>query len=179
MIEQGREVGLTQRPWISPKLSVMGPLTCDDEDAMISIRIVLENVGNTPAIGIWSEAIMFIAGKSDLDIHAERLRRCEELADRPPEWGDIIFPGKNIVRNAVVSASTTEIETKFTPEIVICVAYRSTLDGEARHFTGVSYSLFKINPEQPVLDVPLLVGENLTADQVRIEMNQFSPVIAQ
>lgn len=179
-----KQLGLTQRPWIHPAVSLISPLNCNDSGASITLKIVLENVGNTPAIGIWVDPVMYIPKISKPHAIDERKRLCEEILNRKPDWGHIIFPGKNVIQHITVNANASDIESCligerfYSVEIILCVAYRSTLEEAARYYTGVIYNLNRVESEHPNMCLALRVGEGVPFERLHLEMSPIAAIIA-
>jgi hypothetical protein len=93
--QAARHLSLTQRPWISMSVSIVGPLVSDDQGVHITVRIQLANVGSSPAIGVMIHPVFYLVHVDRPHPKAERDRLCGEIAARPPikgGFGPILFP---------------------------------------------------------------------------------------
>jgi len=162
-----------ERPWVYPTITIFGPLTTDANGPRLSVRIQLDNLGNTPAVGMVFEPRMYVMHISKPHLTDERKRMLEELANRAPVLASIAFPKIPVFFNFSISLAAEDVETHQIAEgagyvvgIVLCVVYRHTLDETARYYTGRIYrlgkplekggALFKIGEDVPVQDLLLI-----------------------
>ena len=179
-----RHLGLTERPWISPIVNPVGSLTVTEHGIHLKIRVEVNNVGKSPAVGIWiSPSFYFPKGRPDLADHVKRI--CEQTKS-PTSWGRIVFPSKTqpYIENWVISGTPEEVERAvavddmYTAMVIVAVGYRSTVDEEARHYTTVLYDLAWIDPTLPIpLRSMLRRGVDYPMEQLSLVVSPlFGPV---
>jgi hypothetical protein len=169
--QAARQLGLTERPWISPSVSIVSPLTADENGIHLTLRVQLTNVGNSPAVGIWITPTLFLSSMSDLGIVGERKRICDQALNVPvDDLGQILFPSATpaFAQDWVVHATAEHVKKSsvggvkrgivvdniyangmYSSQIILCISYRSTLDPTARHYTAPIYNLSMIDPANP------------------------------
>lgn len=180
--QSARHLGLTERPWISPSVQLVSPLTADADGIHITLRTEFSNVGKSPAYGVWGMPKLYLPHLSKSNVLDERKRICKEAVANPiGPLGDMIFPNTappppvdwtmKVSAEEIVQACTiggTNIGF-YSVDIILCVSYRSTIDEAARHYTGVIYHLSRIDPRTPGWIVALPAGESVPLEQLRLQ----------
>lgn len=101
-----RAAAEVDRAWLSIDITPISGLRFDEETVSIEARVIIENVGEGPAIGIESTGdLTFNIGELDRTI-----RQNAGLKVLSGRFGDIMFPGKNDVWEGRVSASRKAFE---------------------------------------------------------------------
>lgn len=176
--QAAQHLSLTERPWVSPNVRIASPLTVDEDGVHITLRIEFNNVGKSPAVGVWATPVLYFGH----DFIEERKRRCNDAVAHPiNEFGEILFPNAvpPHVMNATLHAGPEDVRNastlagsyigSYTAYIILCVAYRSTLDETARHCTGVIYHLSRIEPKTPDSIFTIPVGESVPIERLRLQ----------
>jgi hypothetical protein len=188
--QTARQLGLTERPWISFSVKLIGPVTFDNENGMrVSISIELTNFGKSPAIGIWIYPHFFLPYQAARNVIDERKRIYRESIYPPTDgWGKILFPGTNppLIEEINIGTSAAEVErgmfgnaveSAVAVQIIVCVGYRSTLDEAARHYTAVIYELETFDPNIPHMSISLPAKRNIPLNRLRLRISGlFGPL---
>jgi hypothetical protein len=183
------QLGLTERPWVSPSVMLVSPLTADENGIRITLRVQLTNVGNSPAMGIWITPVLFLLSVSKPGVAEERKRTCEQVANRPPDLGQVLFPNATppFIQDWTISATAEDVRNAsvgvaegaeggedpyakgmYMAQIILCVSYRSTLDPAARHYTAPIYDLSLINPANPQMMLALPGQTSVPLERLRL-----------
>lgn len=140
------------RPWISVKMELAGPLVFDSKEASIKVRLSIKNVGKSPAEGVrrfWK----FLPDEDAARRELERLST--EQRDLPPmssdSPGDIMFPDAEASFRPTLRISKHDLdiarhgESTITPAFIGCVTYYTGEAGEPLQavFFG---ALVQVNP---------------------------------
>jgi hypothetical protein len=185
--QAAKHLELTERPWVSPRAYIISPLTADENGIHITFRIELANVGNSPAIGIWIEPSLYLQHVSKPSVVDERKRICEQVIARSPKWGQILFPkGDPHIQDFTINATTEDIAKSklglgkmpdvLAAAVILCVAYRSTIDDKAKHYTATIYDLTRFNPQNPNLMFGFMAGESIPQHELRMSGSIFGPI---
>jgi hypothetical protein len=185
--QAAKHVELTERPWISPRAYIASSLTADDNGMHITINVAISNVGNSPAVGIHIEPVLYLQHISKPSVVDERKRICEQVTARSPAWGQIIFPGGDPYVQGITIGVTPEDIAKsklgvgnmpdvLAANIILCVSYRSTIDDTAKHYTAVIYDLCKFDAQRPNHMLAFMAGENVLQAQLRLWDSVFGPI---
>jgi hypothetical protein len=187
-----RTLAIGQRPWVYPELVTDGRgLVFKDGFMVLGAKLILRNVGNSPAINVNFYTRSSVAsGLTDLfpegfqvlglqlfapsqAASAALLRTfCEQNSQKVKELGDAIFPDRESVRSFLVRVPEKEIAEKEMPGIaiwgprpivIVCLTYRSAADREI-HRTGYVFGITKKDGSS------ISVGGTTAADQI-----EFTP----
>jgi hypothetical protein len=159
MAGQLADMDAEQRAWIKVDTDITGDLILSP-NPKISLKIILKNVGKSPAVDTWVYAALFpfIHGT---DLINESRRRCVEMREdivkrqnpEPPEpVGYVIFPdtAATIVSTPTISdqdfkqwRSAQSWPTLFL-NLVICADYRLS-ESSAVHYTDLLYAVGTID----------------------------------
>jgi hypothetical protein len=178
---------LTQRPWVYPDATLASGLTVNPNGSInCRVDIHVSNYGNSPAVGISMHPAFHVTYKADRDVIEERMRLCKQTS-LLAGWGSMLFPGgiHSYSENWGFSADAKDIErgtvdgTFYPISVIVCVAYRSTIDPNARHYTGRIYDLRQINPSDPRgAPVAIRYGESISLERLRLTPSMvFGPII--
>jgi hypothetical protein len=156
----------SQRPWISVDPIIVGPLSFNENGAIIKLRFKVQNSGHSPALYVWPHArpiLMRIGERPDL-ISAQRtlLKEIRERPRHPEERGFTIFPGVigevpvdiNIIKGDIGAIGETDGRIILLPAIVGFVDCQFTFS-EERRYTGFIYMLSRADPAHP--DLPFAI----------------------
>jgi hypothetical protein len=159
--------------------------------------IELSNLGNSPALGVWNSPSLCLARVGKPHVLEERKRICEQCDGHPagpPDLGHVIFPGTlpsmqswtisataEDLRSCLIGAGeTTEgpyVNGMYGVNIILCVAYRSTIDQTARHYTAYIYDLSWAEPGHPLIGARALpYQETVPIDQLRVMNSLWAPI---
>jgi len=181
----------SQRPWVSIKTALASPLTYDDQGARITLQVTLENVGQMPAIGVWTRELIF-AMNGARDPTKERNALCTDITRTSAEVGQVIFPGSPVIQHYTLILSTSEIEDAcrkifrdsaadakmFIPVIIIAVAYRTAIRKDTCYYTAVTYTLQRRVPDRPGI-FTLNIGEMVPLDMLQMFMFPIGGIVAE
>lgn len=166
----------TQRPWMWPEtLAVASDLVFkEDRSATISIRYIIKNMGNTPALNVWPELKLFpffwgkvegeppnftnivpqtMVSKDLRDWCRGNAERDEQAAKADWVHGEPVFPGKTLssgINGLTMQAGSAENRTQMSggevvPILYFCVTYRFPAD-EKSHYTGQAFMVMRADP---------------------------------
>jgi hypothetical protein len=151
-----KQLELLERPWMSADVSIAGPLVFDKSGAHLSLDVILNNTGHSPAIRTFTN-VEFFAVLSPPGLFKERERFCNEigfsssLPSNAP-LGDTYLPGEKTPRRWNISISSAEIEKatsdfdgSIVPEIILCIAYHSNF-ASVQYHTGYIFNLRGYDP---------------------------------
>jgi hypothetical protein len=179
-----KHLTLIERPWISPVAKVAGPLTDDGDRIGISLSVELSNIGKSPSVGMHIKPVVYAQSRAR-DNNVERKRVCAETLDQAaaaPDSGEIIFPNTSApAQRWNIGVPKSEIEElsggkSYVLVIILCVAYRSTLDDSARHYTCVTYHLMGFDPQHPVGGRGLWIGDSVPVERLRLHGDVLGPI---
>jgi hypothetical protein len=158
----------TQRPWVTFNVELAGTLAFDGSGASISLKIVTENIGPTPAIAILAHPVIFCQEKQPfkaLDVIKRR------SADFNPvgRLGHTLSKGEQFseVKTAGMGLEEYEGLSVISPYILVTVKYRLTFGDEAR-MTAKLFSLVRTDPLYQAQSVAMQPGNSLPADRLNL-----------
>jgi hypothetical protein len=182
-----RQLEVTQRPWVTAKLSVGGNGLSFTKDgkAVLDGVVVLKNIGHSPAVEI--STVYAVVALNAVDIFGEptdaiRIQRliCDEVRRNPKVVDDtprvnILFPGDETTPSQVESTSYSfdvdALKLSFgsyvSPVVVGCVDYRFTFATE-HHQTGFIYRLYGGDPADLYEHKMIKVGESLPPEKLQL-----------
>src|SRR5262245_32647465 len=128
----------------------------EDKGARLTVHLQVKNVGNSPALDVAIEAHQFISSPEHGDYHAEVARFCAEVRRRQiarigsGQRGEVLFPGESLSASHGLLFARSDVEAAakfmkinfFSPNVIICVDYRSSITDQS-HTTGLAYFLLK------------------------------------
>jgi len=126
-------------------------LIISENGVSLTIEIVLENTGNSPAFRVWPEAAMLIHEEVDGQIirQAEIEKKALATSGRAIR-GYTIFPGQKVEIRRLLTVSAEDYE-KIAPRarengilfyVVGCIPYRAAFSGRFNK-TGFSYGVIR------------------------------------
>jgi len=145
------------RPWISIEVSIDSDLTWSGDEARITLRFDLKNIGKFPAdvnVPITS-AIHLMFGPTDpVEAHQE-LCQTRKFPYKGL-FGFSLFPNDTAVERNIDLIRPEEVSffkqreggKQFTPAVIGCVKYAFALD-DREHATPFFFHLARIDPQQP------------------------------
>jgi hypothetical protein len=183
-----KQLEVTQRPWITAKLSVGrdGLSFTKDQKWSLDGVVVLKNVGHSPAVAI--STMYAVVALSAVDIFDEptgaiRVQRliCDEVRRDPTVVADVprvntLFPGdettplqvESVTRYSFdVDALKLSMGSYVSLVVVGCVDYRFTFAPE-HHQTGFIYRLYGGDPAELYEHRMIKVGENLPPEKLQL-----------
>jgi hypothetical protein len=185
----------SERPWIYPQVALVDDLKYGEQGAQITLDITLNNVGNTPGVGIWIEPQLYVLSPAKPHPIEARNRLCNEITQRKPDLGYVVFPGVPFGQRYIINAVDTEIkscnQTIFAqgpPDgppcdfyciaVIVAVAYRTALDDSARYYTGVIYDLQRVDRTKPIPEFGLRIGQNVPLGHLQFTMSPVGGMVA-
>jgi hypothetical protein len=125
---------LSQRPWVSVKVEIAGPLTWDANGAHLLLKYTFKNVGHSPALGFFSLAQMVVEPKLGIPPIKERQELCQYVRSQNIPLRDVLFPDEVRETLVKVNASRTDIGkaksywagARFAASVIDCTAYHSS-----------------------------------------------------
>jgi hypothetical protein len=128
------ELELAQRPWIDFDFRIIGGLHQEADGITLKVNFSLKNIGHSPALDVFPEAIGFVAYKGHMDENATQEDLCKRMAaakgfdhlipqifpDRPP-----------IVQPVIVTFNQSDVDAAkpggfFQPVVLGCIDYHSS-----------------------------------------------------
>ncbi len=145
-----KQLELSERPWVSADVSLAGPLIYkivagpriyEFSGAQISLRIVLKNTGNSPAVAVSVQLAAYPNYRDDALEQQHQL--CDPLRRYAFNSGPTIFPGQTMKEVYSLTLSLKDIEKAtrgsnapfIDPMIIGCVDYGFEFKPE-HHQTG-------------------------------------------
>jgi hypothetical protein len=177
------QIELAERPWISVKVSVCGPLTVRTEGVYVPVLIELNNSGHTPAIGVGIDPQVHVLNVGKPHPFEALKKQCEGSLAREGTGGEIIFPGATFAQATTMQVPNEQIAegaikgNVYVMALTVCVSYRATFKAAARYYTGVNYDLWRNNPMGPGR-FAFTVGEGLTQENLRATLSMSIGTIA-
>jgi hypothetical protein len=160
-----RALTLSDRPWVDFRIEITGALKFDAiEGCLIKIRLILENIGRSPAIGMG----YFVELCTSIPQAVERHRKMVDSARwmiKETSFGNTRFPGQPLEIETVLRATLAQIEagTKenesglVEPYIVACVYYGLPTGGRFR-YTSINKAIWTTDEAEgfaPVGEYPV------------------------
>lgn len=157
----------TQRPWVSVHMAIASGLQFSANEARITIRFNVKNVGNSPAIAIGIHPLIYLQTLKR-DMMEEQKKVCGKLETTidisKPFLRYMLFPNENFIQNFSLSISRADIDRSqaefaetykdmppsnfISPVLVGCVSYRFAFDGSI-HKTGFIADILRLDPQHP------------------------------
>jgi hypothetical protein len=186
---------LSQRPWVSVKVEVAGPLTWDQSGGHLSLRYTFSNVGHSPALGFFSLPQMVVEPSVGMSPVKERQDLCRYVMGPNISMKDILFPGElresivkvNVSRGDVEKGDPSGKRTTFTAAIIDCTSYHSSFSKETYAVTnsrliGTTLPAGQSNPMQSSYTfsgtVGLPIGIDVPADHLWLLPDMLLPTEA-
>jgi hypothetical protein len=115
-----------QRPWIKVEAQISSPLDFTTNFGTMRLRIILTNVGKSPAFNIQPAVWGFLVSAVHINPNKEQTHRCERLKQEPLDnaaKGFVLFPGDRIPWDQMggeftsgIGFSPQDIQRSLTPE---------------------------------------------------------------
>lgn len=188
--QAARQLSLTERPWISVNLKLIGPLDADETEMRLPLLVEATNVGKSPALGVTIELAAYVLNPTRPSMVIEQRRIADQakaVSAANPVFGDMLFPGSPPLLQVInIPITVAEID-KYTVGggelyyfiVILGVAYRSTIDEAAKHCTCVVYDVNRIDLQYPGSRFGFRKGEGLSPASVQISPNPFMAPIAE
>ncbi len=188
-----------QRPWLSVHMEIVSDFKISkvaNQQDTITIRFIVKNVGNSPALGIDIQPRIYILGPW-VNILSEERQICD-LGSGPkilkkPLLGYALFPNDHFIQDISLGISHKDIEqfrmkiTEFTRSInspppnknyiylalVGCVRYRFGFDGSL-HKTGFIEEINRVNPRYPNETFGInITGSDIPSNMLILKQSAF------
>ena len=189
LVMMQKQLELTDRPWIKVTLETTGPLYFFDNNTKFNVnfRITMKNVGRTVATKVrWADET-FLLHNDPFDEPSERqkliLNRLSSTKPHSFEEGESIFPDEESVYSSSISTAVTVEADDFAtrqgrpisnivPWVVGCVEYQYA-SSTGRHYTCFSYTVRRLDPTIGVDKGVIHVGEDVPAQNVRLDSENW------
>jgi len=143
-----------QRPWISPSISLSGPLVfTGDHDAVIYFIMVIRNIGRAPALNVSNRIEVHVVEEHNIFDSIEGQKQICGLArakaDMKDFRGQTLFPDdeKRLPSSATIShtdfAKAWPDTNNVFFRIIGCIDYTFAADRKSHGQTGFSYDLMR------------------------------------
>lgn len=134
-----RTMVLNDRPWVKLTVDIAGPFSFLEDECRIDIKIVLENIGRSPAMKTGFHIVF-----GPIDSMAEKHHQLVDYAASVFDmisYGRTLFPGEKrefertywISRGTIEEAIKNDEGHRFRPTIVACTYYGLPTGGRFRH----------------------------------------------
>lgn len=153
----------THRPWISVHPKIGSELKFNDKGGEITIEFNIKNVGDSPAIGVWLKAKIFLQ-TPQRNMLREKTKICNVIKEKPSIIGYTLFPNEMFVHNRIFLISKDKIKQSYRdfaktakdappvnsilPVIVGCVKYKFPID-QSIHRTDFIVNIHRRDPNKP------------------------------
>lgn len=178
------QIELAERPWVSAKVYINGPLTVRPEGVYVHVLIEMKNYGHTPAIGVYIDPLVHVLKVSKPHPFQALKKQCEESLTRENTGGEIIFPGSIFTESYSIQVPNEQIvdgyvggNPIYSMALTVCVSYRTTFKAAARYYTGINYDLWKHNPDAPGRFV-FRDGEEVPKENFRAALSSLIGTVA-
>lgn len=172
-----RHLVLIERPWLDPHIQLNGPLEIEGDGGIrLPIVIDITNLGKSPATAITISPQIWMKSRHENIIDALK-SLCEQTEGhcmRNANFGDVLFPGPASQSRIeyTIGVSGEDIQRYswngvYDAFILLCVAYRSTLDDKIVHYTAPTYHLVRVQ-EPPNIPTVFSVGESVPPNRLRL-----------
>jgi len=128
------ELELSQRPWVDFSFRIIGGLHQESNGITLKVDFSLKNIGHSPALDVFPEAIGFVAYKGHMDENTAQQDLCNRMA--AAKGFDHLIPQIFTDRPAIhqpviVTFNQADIEAAkpggfFQPVILGCIDYHSS-----------------------------------------------------
>jgi hypothetical protein len=160
-----RQLNYSERPWVSAKLQVVGPLIFDDPTTIqkattLHLIVTLKNVGHSVALGVndWEDIVPIAFIDNWEPAFARQRQYCDSARTQQERPGNPMFPDVEETHGSTVGPAHSIVDSLRLHEnglitfiLVGCVDYRSTLD-TIHHQTRFAYILAQPgNPFDPAM----------------------------
>jgi hypothetical protein len=175
----------SNRPWMTAEIQITGPLTFGKGQANLPLMYTLKNIGHSPALDVWSDEELYLPINAQRDTETERARLCGETEKRSLTMGQAVFPGADSKGQIVTSVSDIAVQKNIadnklggfiTPAIVVCIAYRSTIEKDTWHHTGIVYDVWRV--DEVGGRYAIMAGTDIPIKELRFTYSLFRPVLA-
>jgi hypothetical protein len=131
----------TDRPWVDVRLKITGDLKFDTvEGCMMKIKLTLENIGKSPAIGLGFYVRFCPSISQAVESHREMVESTRYMF-KESAFGHTRFPNDPLEIDMVIGATPAQIEAGIKesdsglvePYIVACAYYGLPTGGRFRH----------------------------------------------
>lgn len=153
----------THRPWVSIHPQIGSELKFDDKGGEITIKFTIKNIGNSPAIGVWVDAHIFLQ-TPQRNMLGEKNKICDATTKKPSLLGYTLFPNEIFTFDHIFSISKDMIKQSYSefpkitkdatpdtfifPVIVGCVKYKFPMD-QSIHRTDFLVAIHRRDPNKP------------------------------
>ena len=160
--------------------------------ARITLAVAIQNVGQTPANGVFVSPAFFLPSPKKQDVNEERKQMCER-SRVTTKIGQTVFPGEPGVyhititapypdmedsRRAIFGDKADEINMLGPMMIIVVVAYGTAIDREAFYYTAATYTLSRLELNAPGT-YALKTGETIPQEQLLLHLFPLSGIVAE
>ncbi len=158
----------TQRPWVTFSAELAGTLAFDGSGASISVKIVTENIGPTPAIAVLAHPVIFCQEKQPFKAVDVIKRRSAEF-NTAGRLGHTLSKGEKFTEAKTAGMGLEEYEglSVISPFILVTVKYRLTFSDETR-MAAKLYSLMRTDPVYHAQSVVIQPGNSVQSDRLNL-----------
>jgi len=184
-----------ERPWVDTDIAIDGPVTWDVNGMNVTVKINATNSGHSPALSVFSSALLLIGTKGTINASNYRSQVCGDAgtAASHANVGVALFPGRTIERQYGLSVSNEGVEqgkaqkefpgSKFGnvilgPTLVVCTAYRPTFNTTSIYHTAYLMDLFKLDSKGNIVAM-FTIGEDVAADRLRLRFSALGAISAE
>jgi hypothetical protein len=158
----------TQRPWMLFNVELAGSLAFDGSGASLPLKIVTENTGPTPAIGVVAHPVIFCKEKQPFKAIDVIKRRSGDF-NSVGRLGHTLSRSERFTETKTASMSLEEYEgmSVLSPFVLITVKYRFTFSDET-HMTSKLFSLVRTDPLYQAQSVVMQPGNSVQPDRLSL-----------
>jgi hypothetical protein len=158
----------TQRPWILLNIDLAGSLAFDGSGASLPLKIVTENTGPTPAVGVLVHPVLFCKEKQPFKAIDVIQRRSADFAS-VGRLGHTLSRGEHFTETKTAAMSLEEYEgmSVLSPFVLVTVKYRFTFSDET-HMTSKLFSLVRTDPLYQGQSVVMQPGNSVQPDRLSL-----------
>lgn len=186
------QLELSERPWVNASIYLDGPLSFNQNGALLPLKWTLTNTGNSPALYTSVEALVFI-DRAGANTNADRMRTCDAATmtiAKFPNDGVALFPKTVFIGGEKIGIGKEDIRKGadqygggnyrnfiVNPAVIVCVAYKAQFAKARTYHTAYSFQLFKMDS----LNRPGIffnVGQNIDERHLRLQLVAFGGIAA-
>jgi hypothetical protein len=182
-----RELELAERPWVDAQMVIDGPFEFNLNGVNVHFKFQLVNTGHSPAVAVNIHPFMVSAFSTGPTAEEARNQTCSgasQTAVKRPGFGVTLFPNHpfeeslsfGMGKDDIAKASQRIPGQIIWPNLVVCIAYRSTFSDRVYH-TAYVLDLLKIDSEGNQR-VDFKIGEDVDKDHLRFRCSGVNCIAA-
>jgi hypothetical protein len=158
----------TQRPWILLNIELAGSLAFDGTGSSVPLKIVTENTGPTPAVGVLVHPVLFCKEKQPFKAIDVIKRRSADF-NSVGRAGHTLSKGEHFTETKTAGMDLEEYEgmSVLSPFVLVTVKYRFTFSDET-HMTAKLFSLVRTDPLYQAQSVVMQPGNSVQPDRLSL-----------